>query len=168
MVNPTFTFLLRVLLVLVVYRPSVAGELEPDHGVSATFSIVAVDPENRERCIAERIACEQLSEIIRSADRYIDLHSRGTLFSILPMSGYMLHPDETILKEQRSLARAFNLPLAWGTTHIARSNRSRRGLRKQAGTLVVARSFTRVKAGESVGGILETEQTHPVPYVGAI
>ena len=36
---------LLVLLVLVACRSGIANELQPDHGVSATFSIVAVDPE---------------------------------------------------------------------------------------------------------------------------
>lgn len=48
MVNKTLTAFLQAILALVVCRPSFAGELEPDHGVSATFSIVAVDPETGE------------------------------------------------------------------------------------------------------------------------
>lgn len=43
--NPILTVLSQLLLVLVVSGPSGAGDLEPDYGISATFSIVAVDPE---------------------------------------------------------------------------------------------------------------------------
>ena len=45
MSNNHITVLLHVFLALVVCRPSFAVELEPEHGVSATFSIIAVDPE---------------------------------------------------------------------------------------------------------------------------
>jgi len=103
----------RLTLVPIVNQPAfLRGERTAEDGLD----LARVCPGNREGSITERIACE-LSELIRSADRYIDLHSGGTLFSILPMSGYMLHPDETILNQQRSLAQSFNLPLVWGTTH---------------------------------------------------
>jgi predicted deacylase len=62
----------------------------------------------------QRIAAE-LSRLIRSADFYIDLHTGGRLYDILPLAGYMLHPDPSILNAQRRMARAFNLPLIWGT-----------------------------------------------------
>ena len=63
----------------------------------------------------ERIAHE-LSALIRSADYYVDLHTGGTTLSVYPMTGYMLHPNPEILATQRRMARAFNLPIAWGTT----------------------------------------------------
>jgi len=57
-----------------------------------------------------------LSELIRAADFYIDLHSGGTVFSVLPMTGYSLHPDEQIRNRQREMTKAFNLPVVWGTS----------------------------------------------------
>lgn len=57
-----------------------------------------------------------LSELIRTATAYIDLHSGGTAFAVSPLSGYMLHPDPAILETQRRMAQAFNLPIVWGTT----------------------------------------------------
>ena len=57
-----------------------------------------------------------LSELIRGADYYIDLHSGGTAFTVLPMTGYSLHPDAAILDRQREMANAFNLPVVWGTS----------------------------------------------------
>jgi predicted deacylase len=56
-----------------------------------------------------------LSELIRSADYYIDLHTGGTTLSVWPLTGYMLHPRADVLEKQRSMARAFNLPVIWGT-----------------------------------------------------
>lgn len=63
----------------------------------------------------ERIAAA-LSRLIASADYYIDLHSGGTALSVFPLVGYMLHPDAGVLETQRRMARAFNLPVVWGTT----------------------------------------------------
>jgi predicted deacylase len=62
----------------------------------------------------ERIAAA-LSRLIRAADFYIDLHTAGSLFQILPLAGYSLHSDARILEQQRTMARAFNLPIVWGT-----------------------------------------------------
>jgi len=56
-----------------------------------------------------------LSEQIRTADYYVDLHTGGATMSVFPLAGYMLHQDEAILAAQRRMARAFNLPLIWGT-----------------------------------------------------
>ena len=64
--------------------------------------------------ITEQIA-HQLSELIRQADYYIDLHTGGTAMQVLPLAGYGLHPDQEILNRQRATARAFNLPIIWGT-----------------------------------------------------
>jgi len=64
--------------------------------------------------ITERIA-HDLTQLIRSADYYIDLHTGGTRLAVLPMTGYVLHPEQRVLEQQRRLARAFNLPLIWGT-----------------------------------------------------
>lgn len=57
-----------------------------------------------------------LSQQIRSADFYIDLHTGGTEFSIFPMSGYVLHTKPDVLKQQQLMARAFSLPIVWGTS----------------------------------------------------
>ena len=64
--------------------------------------------------VTERIAHE-LSELIRAADYYIDLHTGGTRLRVLPLVGYTLHPDATVLDRQRRMARAFGLPIVWGT-----------------------------------------------------
>lgn len=56
-----------------------------------------------------------LSEFIRAADFYIDLHTGGRLYDLLPLVGYNLHTDTGILQQQRAMAHAFNLPIVWGT-----------------------------------------------------
>lgn len=63
----------------------------------------------------ERIAYA-LSGMISGADFYIDLHTGGNLFEIAPLAGYLLHHSEEVLEKQRKMARAFNLPIVWGTS----------------------------------------------------
>ncbi len=66
--------------------------------------------------ITERTAFA-LSQLIRTADYYIDLHTGGNTMSVWPLVGYKLVPDERMLDAQRRMARAFNLPLVWGTDY---------------------------------------------------
>ncbi|MEX2579699.1 MAG: succinylglutamate desuccinylase/aspartoacylase family protein [Verrucomicrobiales bacterium] len=63
----------------------------------------------------ERIAFH-LSREIEKADYYVDLHTGGTELCVLPLAGYVLHPDKTILEKQRQLATAFRFPFVWGTS----------------------------------------------------
>lgn len=56
-----------------------------------------------------------VAALIRESDYYIDLHTGGLALSILPLAGYMLHHDREVLAAQRRMARAFNLPVIWGT-----------------------------------------------------
>ena len=57
----------------------------------------------------------ELTGLIKSADYYIDLHTGGTRFSVFPLTGYPLNPNEQALEGSRRMARAFNLPFVWGT-----------------------------------------------------
>lgn len=59
-----------------------------------------------------------LSEAIRSAEYYIDLHTGGTELSVYPLAGYMLHANPDVLATQRRMAKAFNLPVVWGTSAV--------------------------------------------------
>lgn len=63
----------------------------------------------------ERVA-HALSELIASSDAYVDLHTGGRNLALLPLAGYLLHPDPTVLDRQRRMAAAFGLPLVWGTS----------------------------------------------------
>jgi predicted deacylase len=71
-------------------------------------------PGRADGSVTERIAFA-LSQLIRSADLYIDLHTGGTRLMVLPLTGFVLHPDLAVLEQQRRMARAFGLPLIWGT-----------------------------------------------------
>lgn len=56
-----------------------------------------------------------LATLIQQADYYIDLHTGGTRYTVLPLAGYVLHPNAAVLAIQRRMARAFGLPIVWGT-----------------------------------------------------
>jgi len=57
----------------------------------------------------------ELSQLIRTADYYIDLHTGGIRFSVHPVTVYHLHPDQQVLDCSKWLAKSFNLPFIWGT-----------------------------------------------------
>ncbi len=79
------------------------------------LDLARVCPGRPDGSVTEKTAYA-LSEAIRSADFYIDLHTGGTEFSVLPLAGYCLHSDQVILGQQREMAKAFNLPNVWGTS----------------------------------------------------
>jgi len=78
------------------------------------LDLARVCPGRADGSITERTA-RALSDLIESADYYIDLHTGGTEFSLMPLAGYALHQDSAILDIQRRMAQAFNLPIVWGT-----------------------------------------------------
>jgi predicted deacylase len=43
------------------------------------------------------------------------MHNGGRYHNIFPFAGYILHSDELVLESQRRLAKAFLLPIIWGT-----------------------------------------------------
>jgi predicted deacylase len=56
-----------------------------------------------------------VSALIKTADYLIDLHTGGNVMSLFPLAGYTLHSDTKVLSMQRRMAKAFNLPLIWGS-----------------------------------------------------
>ncbi len=60
-------------------------------------------------------AAHAVSQLIRQADFFIDLHTGGTELAVWPLTGYHLAEDPEVLETQRRMARAFNLPFVWGT-----------------------------------------------------
>jgi predicted deacylase len=102
----------RVTLVPLVNEPALRrGQRAAEDGKD----LARTCPGRPDGTITERIA-DALSRFIRSADYYIDLHTGGTLFQLVPLSGYMLHANPEVLAAQRRMAIAFDLPLVWGTT----------------------------------------------------
>src|SRR5688572_5861528 len=101
----------RVTLVPVVSEPAFAlGQRTAEDGLD----LARTCPGRADGSVTERIAFA-LSELIRTADYYIDLHTGGTRLHVLPLVGYMLHPDEKVLSIQRRTARALGLSVIWGT-----------------------------------------------------
>lgn len=78
------------------------------------LDLARVCPGNAAGSTTER-AAHAVSQLIRTADFYIDLHNGGRLFDIMPLAGYMLHASTEVLEKQRAMAKAFQLPLVWGT-----------------------------------------------------
>jgi uncharacterized protein len=95
----------------------VANEAAFLHGTRAALDgldLARTCPGSPAGSVTERTA-HALSRLIRAATAYVDLHSGGTALSVLPMTGYTLHADPGVLDRQRAMARAFNLPIVWGT-----------------------------------------------------
>ena len=72
-------------------------------------------PGRKDGSETEQIAWE-ISQLIRSVDFLIDMHTGGKIYEIYPLAGYMLHPDQEILDKQRAMAADFGLPVQWGTS----------------------------------------------------
>lgn len=72
-------------------------------------------PGKSDGSLTERVAFE-LSQLIRESDYYIDLHTGGSIMQVDPLIGYNLVSDAKILATQRRMARAFGLPIVWGTS----------------------------------------------------
>ncbi|MBS0206860.1 MAG: succinylglutamate desuccinylase/aspartoacylase family protein [Planctomycetes bacterium] len=101
----------RVILVPVVNEAAfVRGHRCADDGLD----LARTCPGRPDGSITEQTAWA-LSEFIRRADFYIDLHTGGTELSVYPLAGYVMHANPAVLDAQRRMARAFNLPIVWGT-----------------------------------------------------
>jgi len=101
----------RVTLVPVVNEAAfIHGNRMAEDGLD----LARVCPGDSQGSVTQRTAAA-LTELIQQSDYYIDLHSGGIAMEVWPMSGYTLHEDRNIRKAQRKMARAFNLPVIWGT-----------------------------------------------------
>jgi predicted deacylase len=102
----------RVTLIPVVNEPAfLRGQRTAEDGLDLARTM----PGRADGSVTEQIAAA-LSPLIREADFLIDMHTGGRLFRILPLAGYMLHPDAQVRERQREMARAFNVPIVWGTS----------------------------------------------------
>jgi predicted deacylase len=101
----------RVTLVPVVNEPAFArGQRTGEDG----RDLARTCPGRADGSITEQIAAA-LSALIREVDYYIDLHTGGTRLVVQPLTGYTLHKNPEVLAVQRRMARAFGLPIIWGT-----------------------------------------------------
>ena len=101
----------RVTLVPVVNEPAFRrGQRTAEDGLD----LARTCPGRADGSVTEQIA-HALSQLIETADYFIDLHTGGTRLRVLPLAGYMLHPDGRVLSAQRRMARVFGLPIVWGT-----------------------------------------------------
>ena len=80
------------------------------------LDLARVCPGDSQGSVTEMDAAK-ISAIIMQSDYLIDMHTGGKLFDIYPLAGYLLHPDNHVLEQQRAMARAFGLPIIWGTDH---------------------------------------------------
>jgi predicted deacylase len=78
------------------------------------LDLARVFPGDRHGTVTEQIAHVLTHAVIRHADLFCDLHSAGQYYAMPPLCGYSLYP-EPLLTVQRKAARAFGLPLIWGT-----------------------------------------------------
>ncbi|MEO6809985.1 MAG: M14 family metallopeptidase [Isosphaeraceae bacterium] len=101
----------RVTLIPVVNEPAF---LEGKRTGPDDLDLARTFPGRPHGSITEQIAHE-LSPLIQNADAYIDLHTGGARLQVYPLTGYMLHHDPEVLEHQRRMARAFALPILWGT-----------------------------------------------------
>lgn len=101
----------RITLIPVVNEPAFRlGRRVAEDGLD----LARTCPGRCDGSITEQIAAA-LSAQIRGADYYIDLHTGGTRLRVLPLAGYCLHRNPQVLEQQRRMARAFCLPIIWGT-----------------------------------------------------
>jgi len=78
------------------------------------LDLARVCPGDPRGSITHQVA-HKLSQLICDCDYYIDLHTGGTQLSVYPLAGYMMHENHDVRDRQHAMARAFNLPLVWGT-----------------------------------------------------
>jgi predicted deacylase len=76
--------------------------------------LARVFPGSRGGTVTEQIAHVLTDQFLRGADFYLDLHSAGQYYRMPPLVGYQLRP-EPLMTAQREAARAFGMPLVWGT-----------------------------------------------------
>ncbi|MGE0605623.1 MAG: succinylglutamate desuccinylase/aspartoacylase family protein [Pirellulales bacterium] len=101
----------KVTLVPVVNEPAFfRGSRTAEDGLDLARTF----PGKPDGSVTERIA-HAATALIAAADYFIDLHTGGSQFGILPLAGYGLVPQQPLLDTQRRMARAFNLPVVWGT-----------------------------------------------------
>lgn len=78
------------------------------------LDLARICPGNDQGSVTEQTGAA-LAKLIRTADYFIDMHTAGTVFNLMKLAGYGIHHDPQVQEKQRLMARAFNLPVVWGT-----------------------------------------------------
>jgi hypothetical protein len=65
--------------------------------------------------VTEQIADGFGAHVLKWAHYYVDLHSAGSIFRMVFLSGYGVVADAKVLRQQRMMAIAFGGELVWGT-----------------------------------------------------
>lgn len=66
----------------------------------------------------ERLAFLFRTRLLRHVDYYVDFHSAGVTFTLIPWVGYCMVDDPVILEKQRCMARCFDRFWCWGTPYL--------------------------------------------------
>lgn len=98
--------------IITVVNPT-AATADSRYGADG-LDLARICPGKADGTVSEQSAAA-VSALIKQADYYIDMHTGGKLFNIYPLAGYMLHTSAAVLKKQQDMAKAFNLPVIWGT-----------------------------------------------------
>ena len=85
-----------------------AGKYD-DQDLARTF------PGRPDGTVTEQIAFRFGHHLLKHCNYYVDLHSAGSIFRMIFLSGYGMSSDPGILDEQRRMANAFGGDLVWGT-----------------------------------------------------
>ena len=85
-----------------------AGKYD-DQDLARTF------PGKANGTVTEQIAFRFGQDLLKHSNYYVDLHSAGSIFRMIFLSGYGMSSDSGILELQRRMAIAFGGDLVWGT-----------------------------------------------------
>ena len=85
-----------------------AGKYD-DQDLARTF------PGKPDGTVTEQIAFRFGQDLLKHCNYYVDLHSAGSIFRMIFLSGYGMTSDPGILEQQRRMAIAFGGDLVWGT-----------------------------------------------------
>ena len=93
---------------------------------------------------AERLADQFLRRVLRFADYYLDLHSGGVAYDLLPWCGYMITGQRELDAVQHEMAACFDEYWCWGSPYLAGRTLS------SAATEGVAAIYTESRGGGGV------------------
>ena len=81
-------------------------------------NLARVFPGQADGSPTEQLAYVFRDSFLRCADYYVDFHSAGAAYTIMPWVGYCLVEDAAILEKQRLMARCFDRFWCWGTPYL--------------------------------------------------